>query len=154
MRMKFSHENYMISYEIICNHMRLFQPGHIDHRGPDEILLFYYCWVDIFIEDRHMVCRNFGRYSSSIETTWPDVNKQILGLFYSNAPSAWDPTLFSSSDSHIRWISENCSKSLVIASRSKIRVWSESKKKTNKIHKKNINSTMGCMNRKLPSGRE
>ena len=25
--MKFSHENYMISYEIICNHMRLFQPG-------------------------------------------------------------------------------------------------------------------------------
>ena len=27
MRMKFSHENYMISYEIICNHMRLFQPG-------------------------------------------------------------------------------------------------------------------------------
>ena len=27
MRMKFSHENYMISYEIICNQMRLFQPG-------------------------------------------------------------------------------------------------------------------------------
>jgi hypothetical protein len=27
MRMKFSFENHMISFEIICNHMRLFQPG-------------------------------------------------------------------------------------------------------------------------------
>ena len=29
MRIKFSHENHMISYEIMCNHMRLFQPGFL-----------------------------------------------------------------------------------------------------------------------------
>ena len=47
---------------------------HIDHRGPDEILLFYCCWVDIFIEDGQMVCRNFGRCSLSIETTLSSVS--------------------------------------------------------------------------------
>ena len=47
---------------------------HIDHRGPDEILLFYCCLVDIFIEDGQMVCRNLGRCSLSIETTLSSVS--------------------------------------------------------------------------------
>jgi hypothetical protein len=50
---------------------------YVDHRGPDEIFLFDCCWVDIFIEDGHMVCRNFGRCLSSIETTLLSVSNPL-----------------------------------------------------------------------------
>jgi uncharacterized Fe-S radical SAM superfamily protein PflX len=95
---------------------------------PDEILLFYCCWVDIFIEDGHMVCRHFGRCCVKLKPPRPTWSKSF-GCFIRMLLLPGTLHYLRSSDSHIRWISENSSKSLVNSVAFQNSTWSESKKK-------------------------